>query len=413
MIVRTKLMAVLSVRNAYILMDLGDQPYIQLHSLTDPAQAHLDFVQQRLGGVDTTGSQQLLQDSDDSSAPTAVGKNQVLIIAGTVIGTFVLLGAIGVLGVWCRKRRYHRLHAVTLEASLPSDSAQTSPASKEFKDPEPKSPLKILSLPFSVHSKHKSAAAVPGQVARPHEEFKSALARKTIAGDLMPNRELSVKRQSMLTAARRSPTGIPRPPGVERASLLDNAAAPGVDPVAVPDSPYAQEDGPILVIGEKPLPIPTSDDEEDVHPPPKDETDSGDLSPGSSEDRKRLTNSYGVTMPSTPAMLKQPARADTPDPYDLPPLPPPALLADTPRSQGSTLSRPLPNPHTMPGNRRHSRVTISAFESLFGRPASRRSKRSSPPSIDTSSATLGKGSSGTDSKKSSRTFSFRRSRGRS
>ncbi len=397
-------------------MNLGDQPYVQLRSLTDPAQAHQDFVQQRLGGIDTTGSQQLLQDSaglsNNSTPKSAADKGKVFIIAGTVIGTFVLLCVVGILGVWCRKRRYHRLHAVTLEASLPSDSAQTSPASKEFKDPEPKSPLRILSLPFSIHSKRKSSAAVPGQVPHPHE-YQNAPARKMVMSDLMSNRE-SLKRQSILAAARRSPMGVPRPPGVERASLLDNAAAPGVDPAAAPESPYAREDGPILIIGEKPLPIPGSDDEEDVRPPPKGETYGGDLSPSSSEDHKRLTNSYGVTMPPTPATLKQPARADTPDPYDLPPLPPPALLADSPRSQGGTLSRPLPNPHTMSGNRRHSRVTISAFESLFGRPASRRSKASMPPPIDTSSATLGKGKRATsDSKKSSRTFSLRRSRGRS
>ncbi|PIL36176.1 hypothetical protein GSI_01836 [Ganoderma sinense ZZ0214-1] len=391
------------LRNAYILMNLGDQPYVQLHSLTDPAQAHQDFVQQRLGGVDTTGSQQLLRDAaglNDSTPKSAADRNKVFIIVGTIIGTFVLLCAIGILGVWYRKRRYHLLHAVTLEASLPSDSTQTSPASKEFKDSQPRSPLRIFSLPFSVHSKHKSAATVSGQVPQG-------------ADDLLPNRELSAKRQSILVAARRSSPGVPRPPGVEKASLLDNAAAHGVNPPAVPDSPYAREDGPILVIGEKPLPVPGSDDEEDVHPPPKDESDDGDLSSGSSEDRKRLTTSYGVTMPPTPATLKQPARADTPNPYDLPPLPPPALLADSPRSPGSTLSRPLPNPHTMPGNRRHSRVTISAFESLFGRSAARRSRPSMPPAIDTSAVTLGKGKPASESRKSSRTLSFRHSRGRS
>ncbi|KAI1794122.1 acid protease [Ganoderma leucocontextum] len=393
------------LRNAYILMDLGDQPYVQLRSLTDPAQAHLEFVQQRLGGVDTTGSQQLLRDtaglSDNSTSKSAVDRNQVFIIAGAVIGSFVLLCILGILGVWYRKRRL-------------------LPLRRSSKTPEPKSPLRILSLPFFVHSKHKSAATVPGQVSPSHEEYQNSLARKTGAGDLMPNWE-SVKTQSMLAAAPRSPIGVPRLPGVESASLLDNAAAPGIKPS--PESPrdhssvYAQEDGPILIIGEKPLPIPGSDEEgslekEEVYPAVEGEADHSDLSLSSSSDHRQLTNSFALTMPSTPATLRAPARADTPNPYDLPPLPPPLLLADSPPAQGATASRPLPNPHTMPGNRRHSRVTISAFESLFGRSATRRSKPSVLPSLNTSSAMLGREKPTSESKKSSRVFSLRRSRGR-
>ena len=59
-----------TVRNAYILINFGDfvdgalakvgDPYIQLLPLTDPAEAHRDFVQARLGGVDDAGSLHLL-----------------------------------------------------------------------------------------------------------------------------------------------------------------------------------------------------------------------------------------------------------------------------------------------------------------------------------------------------------------
>jgi len=34
-------------------------PYVQILSTTDPAEAHADFVATRLGGKDTTGSQHL------------------------------------------------------------------------------------------------------------------------------------------------------------------------------------------------------------------------------------------------------------------------------------------------------------------------------------------------------------------
>ena len=52
----------------YLLLNYGDfidgsasntsNPYAQILSTTDPAQAHADFVATRLGGTDTTGSQQ-------------------------------------------------------------------------------------------------------------------------------------------------------------------------------------------------------------------------------------------------------------------------------------------------------------------------------------------------------------------
>lgn len=55
------------MRNAYLLIDFGDfvdgsnssvkNPYIQLLPTTDKTTAHRDFVNARLGGVDTTSSQ--------------------------------------------------------------------------------------------------------------------------------------------------------------------------------------------------------------------------------------------------------------------------------------------------------------------------------------------------------------------
>jgi hypothetical protein len=70
------------LRNVYALFNYGDfitsstnnsessrgDPYVQLLSTTDPAQAHLDFVNSRLGGVDTTGSQTLGPPTSEGSS---------------------------------------------------------------------------------------------------------------------------------------------------------------------------------------------------------------------------------------------------------------------------------------------------------------------------------------------------------
>ena len=68
-----------TVRNAYILIDFGDfvdgssskvgTPYIQLLPTTQPALAHAEFVQTRLGGVDNTSSIQLLPAMNTTSSP--------------------------------------------------------------------------------------------------------------------------------------------------------------------------------------------------------------------------------------------------------------------------------------------------------------------------------------------------------
>jgi hypothetical protein len=69
------------VRNAYTLLDFGDfvdsatldtgDPFVQLLPLTNAAQARQDFINQRLNGVDTTGSPQyyLLNTSSMQHSP--------------------------------------------------------------------------------------------------------------------------------------------------------------------------------------------------------------------------------------------------------------------------------------------------------------------------------------------------------
>jgi hypothetical protein len=80
-----------AVRNAYTLMDFGDfvsdtsndrgDPFMQLLSITNTAQAHQDFVKARLNGVDTSGASQysLLPASQEQHSPqTAAEKKAAL-----------------------------------------------------------------------------------------------------------------------------------------------------------------------------------------------------------------------------------------------------------------------------------------------------------------------------------------------
>ena len=83
-------------------------------STTDPAAAHLDFVNSRLGGTDTTGAQ-----SFDTSTPfsnaydvtsTSDQQHKLIVIIGVVAGSFFLLAAAvgGYLTVRHRRRRRRR-----------------------------------------------------------------------------------------------------------------------------------------------------------------------------------------------------------------------------------------------------------------------------------------------------------------
>ncbi|KAH8998456.1 aspartic peptidase domain-containing protein [Lactarius akahatsu] len=103
------------LRNAYLLINYGDyvdgantkaQPYVQLLSTTDPTSAHLDFVNVRLGGTDTTGGQMLSASNPDNvdgiDTPFRRKKKTAKII-GAVIGT-VFLVATGMIAYFVYKR---------------------------------------------------------------------------------------------------------------------------------------------------------------------------------------------------------------------------------------------------------------------------------------------------------------------
>lgn len=121
------------LRNAYILINYGDfvdgsssktgNPYIQLLPLTaDLTEAHSDFVQARLMGVDNTGNFKLLpasvlppdtdsnnNSSDESFADKVHPYLPYIIAGGALLGMAALIG-IALCLAKSRRRRYRPLH---------------------------------------------------------------------------------------------------------------------------------------------------------------------------------------------------------------------------------------------------------------------------------------------------------------
>ena len=91
------------MRNVYLLIDYGDfvdgttkkaPPYAQLLTLTDAATAHLDFVQTRLDGVDTTGMQMFTADRPVSSPAVSNSdsrQTKMIVIYSVIAGSFILV----------------------------------------------------------------------------------------------------------------------------------------------------------------------------------------------------------------------------------------------------------------------------------------------------------------------------------
>ncbi|EPS97738.1 hypothetical protein FOMPIDRAFT_158263 [Fomitopsis schrenkii] len=116
------------LRNAYLLVDLGDyvhgspsstaDPYMQLLSLTNPAEAHKDFVDIRLGGVDNTSAFHLLPAMNTSNWATSPNESTdqkikpyvPYIIAGSVAVFILLIVAASACCGSRKRRRYRRLH---------------------------------------------------------------------------------------------------------------------------------------------------------------------------------------------------------------------------------------------------------------------------------------------------------------
>lgn len=107
------------VRNVYLLINYGDfvdgtttkaPPYAQLLSLTDAAAAHSDFVQARLGGVDTTGMQVFNADRPVSSPAVSVNdghQTKKVVIYSVIAGSLVLVFVIFTAYIILKRRRSH------------------------------------------------------------------------------------------------------------------------------------------------------------------------------------------------------------------------------------------------------------------------------------------------------------------
>ncbi|KAI0304312.1 aspartic peptidase domain-containing protein [Multifurca ochricompacta] len=106
------------LRNVYVLTNYGDYvdeatarapPYVQLLSITDPAAAHLDFVNTRLGGTDTTDMQRLTAGTPVTDNSTSFFNRRwrsIIIIALVSFTIFVL--ALAVTLLYFRSRRRNR-----------------------------------------------------------------------------------------------------------------------------------------------------------------------------------------------------------------------------------------------------------------------------------------------------------------
>ena len=133
------------MRNAYILINFGDfvdgalakvgDPYIQLLPLTEPAEAHADFVKIRMDGIDKSADLHLLpaipdngsdsSSDDDGSSKDTLHKYMPYIIAGSVTaGVIILILIVAASYRASRRSRYRRLHDPA-PAGLPSQHQPT------------------------------------------------------------------------------------------------------------------------------------------------------------------------------------------------------------------------------------------------------------------------------------------------
>jgi len=111
------------LRNVYLLINYGDYldgsntkapPYVQLLSTTDPASAHLDFVNIRLGGTDSTGNQMLAAPSTSPDNVDDFWKSSHAMKTGTIVGVVVgavllVASAFVVYFMYKRRRNRHRV----------------------------------------------------------------------------------------------------------------------------------------------------------------------------------------------------------------------------------------------------------------------------------------------------------------
>ncbi|KAI0743537.1 acid protease [Daedaleopsis nitida] len=129
------------LRNAYMLINFGDfvdgalakvgDPYIQLLSLTEPAEAHSDFVTVRMDGIDRTADLHLLpalpdtgddDNDDDEPKEDTIKKYLPYIIGGSIAVGVIILMLIIAVSYRSSTKKYRRLHDPA-PAGLPTTNA--------------------------------------------------------------------------------------------------------------------------------------------------------------------------------------------------------------------------------------------------------------------------------------------------
>ncbi|KAL0960742.1 hypothetical protein HGRIS_005766 [Hohenbuehelia grisea] len=135
------------LRNVYTLIDFGDfiagstnkgDPYIQLLSVTDPAEAHSDFVQVRLNGIDTTDGQ-VLKSSSTPQTTSSRKRTIIYIIGASLIALGLVLAVLAF--VLARSRR-NKMVKGGMGASTASSWASMRPGGRQgayhpLNDPAP------------------------------------------------------------------------------------------------------------------------------------------------------------------------------------------------------------------------------------------------------------------------------------
>lgn len=128
----------------YLLLDYGDfidgsvnntaNPYVQILSTTDPAEAHADFVATRLGGKDTTGSQHISSGSGSNSG--FFHKYRIPIFAAAAVaGVAALAGVVWLVAKRRKAAVYRPLYDPAPVGDMPMQNVTGYSAGTPYSDP--------------------------------------------------------------------------------------------------------------------------------------------------------------------------------------------------------------------------------------------------------------------------------------
>jgi hypothetical protein len=126
----------------YLLLDYGDftdgstnttDPYVQILSTTNPAEAHADFVATRLSGKDTTGSQHVNSGSGSNSG--FFHKYRIPIFAAAAVAGVAALTGVVWLVAKRRKPVYRPLYDPAPVGDMPMQNVTGYGAGAPYSDP--------------------------------------------------------------------------------------------------------------------------------------------------------------------------------------------------------------------------------------------------------------------------------------